>query len=381
MQLYNTIITISIIIAILSCIIATYTDIKKEIIPDALTVSIGIIGILFTSVYYYLINQFNILYYFSILFIFLLTYALWYFGVWAGGDVKLFTALSTLVIPENMLLIPKYQINNLVLPVFSYKFFIPVLLIIFNSILVILPLIIVIISFIVIKKKPYLKKQLKKELFNYKKTFKALNSLLIAYIITKNIPLQDIILKIFTISIISIITMYILNKNEKIIIPLTIIVFSYELLTNDLLILIYDYIIIRFTIIITNLFKSNIIHEALTDGYSILNLKEGMIPAYDLCENKGKFYLDKSNSITKVKTTLNKKVSNVVISKKACGLTNDDIKKLKKLYINGKINDEYSIKRGLPFAPFILLGLILTLCFGDTYMIFTHIIGVILNAI
>ncbi|NPA76524.1 MAG: hypothetical protein GXN93_02095 [Candidatus Diapherotrites archaeon] len=75
--------------------IATYTDIKRRIIPDWLT--IGTI-LLFAPINAYFYGPVTLLYPLAT---FAAAYLLYLLGVWAGGDVKLFTAIAA-VYPHNV---------------------------------------------------------------------------------------------------------------------------------------------------------------------------------------------------------------------------------------------------------------------------------------
>jgi preflagellin peptidase FlaK len=58
----------------------------------------------------------------------------------------------------------------------------------------------------------------------------------------------------------------------------------------------------------------------------------------------------------------------------AAGLTEEDIKLLKELRDKNKISDEIRIKKGVPFAPSILIGLLISLILGDLAFIVQKIL-------
>ena len=62
----------------------------------------------------------------------------------------------------------------------------------------------------------------------------------------------------------------------------------------------------------------------------------------------------------------------------AAGLTDDDIDLLKGLSKENKIDSKIKIKRGVPFAPSILIGLLISLFIGDLAVILQKILYVIL---
>ena len=49
----------------------------------------------------------------------------------------------------------------------------------------------------------------------------------------------------------------------------------------------------------------------------------------------------------------------------AAGLSTKDIQLLKQLHQKGKIANAFRVKKGVPFAPSILIGLIISLFIGD----------------
>jgi len=65
----------------------------------------------------------------------------------------------------------------------------------------------------------------------------------------------------------------------------------------------------------------------------------------------------------------------LLISSLAKGLEKEDIALLKKLSKEGKIEDSFRIKKGVPFAPSILIGLLISLFIGDMAFIFLKILS------
>lgn len=113
--------------ALVGSSIAVYTDLRKRIIPNELNFAMIFFGI----GYYLLLGMLRLDFFVMIVGIvgaaisFAIGYLLWWTGGWAGGDVKLFTALGALLYG--------YQLptGNPIYPV--------PLTILFNSILVIFP--------------------------------------------------------------------------------------------------------------------------------------------------------------------------------------------------------------------------------------------------
>ena len=105
-------------ISFIGLIIATITDLKNRIVSNKLTYPLIVIGIALHLIQVFFAENtlisINSLIAFAVPAItFVCGYGLWKLGVWAGGDVKMFTALAALN-PLN---------PNLLGPHFGYWFF------------------------------------------------------------------------------------------------------------------------------------------------------------------------------------------------------------------------------------------------------------------
>lgn len=343
------------------CLIATYTDVKWQIIPNKLTFSLFFIGLFIVTYYFYETSNFNVFYYCSIPIVFIFSYLLWYAGVWAGGDVKLFTAISTILIPDFLLVIPKYNFLNFILPVNLLSFKIPTFLLIFNSILSIVPVVVLMVLLKIFKDKPYLIKDLKKTL-NFKDALLSLNSLIISHIIISEFNVYHPLLKM----VIVIILFYIftkIKKHEFVFIVLSVTVFFEELFLNSLLLYLYELLFLVIVLSIKEIYKKGIIKEALTESIKLNDLKEGMILAYPLYYDNTNYYFNKNNMLTNIKNTISKKDNGKLIcGVKSSGLTSQEVQ-----FIKSNLNSQFvPIKEGLSFAPFILTGLFITFFIGNT---------------
>lgn len=356
---------LAIAIVTICCIIATYTDIKHQIIPNKLTFSTIIIGIILVSIYFALINEFNLLYYISIIIIYVISYIFWRLGVWAGGDVKLFTAISTLLVPEFLDILPKYMLFGVSLPFNLASMRIPTLLVVFNSVLSIMPIILVYVTVIIIKDKPYLMDKLKKS-FNFKETIISLNSLTISYLIISEINVHHPLIKIIFLLILS----YIISRIMKFDIVLVIITISLvvqQLFNGNITLYLMEFILLSMTITVKNIYQKRIINDALIDDIGTFDLKEGMILQYPLYYKNNEYYFDKSSWYDI------KEKGELICSNSARGITEDEVEILKEVRADSTI----SIKRGLSFAPFVFAGLFMTLIFGNTYQLLILILGLI----
>ncbi|MDD3984848.1 MAG: A24 family peptidase C-terminal domain-containing protein [Methanobacterium sp.] len=383
---------ICLIIAIITCIYVSYTDFKEGIIQNKITFPLIAIGILLNGIYFFMISNFLLFIKCEIvtIIIFILGYIFWKMGAWAGGDVKLFTGLAALIpfyaIPFYPTLI-SYNLFGIQFPLFgTYPF--PFTLII-NSILSVLPFLLIYMIYIVIRTKPYLINELISPIKEYKKnilfTMTILSAVTITFIITKQFDLHIIFVTLILISLISLIISKIPNILK------TILIFSVTvyMLITDVYILFTGIIFIYISIIVVDIIKNlltSISKEVLQDNYKIEDLKAGMIPAYNIYEQYGKIIIaDKTftNRLTDMLKTGD--ISHIypiqgrlIISSMAAGLNTEDIKLLNELYIQNKISDNIRIKKGIPFAPSILIGLLLSIFIGDLAFILGNIIAAII---
>ncbi len=59
----------------------------------------------------------------------------------------------------------------------------------------------------------------------------------------------------------------------------------------------------------------------------------------------------------------------------AAGLRDEDIELLRKLSQEEKIPETFRVKKGVPFAPSILIGLVISLVVGDLAIIFLNVLN------
>lgn len=372
MDLYISIKISAIIVTVICCITAAYTDVKYGVIPNKLTIPVILIGLTLTTAYFVLLKSFNLFYYLSVGIVFSVTYLAWRIGIWAGGDVKLFTAISTLLIPEFMNVIPKYNITSLILPLIVPGYSIPTLWLIFNSILSVVPLIVLLVMIVIFKNKPYLIKELLDNNDIYSCLF-VLNMLVINYLIISYFNVYNLFIKVVFMLISTAILAKLVKKNKYIIILSTGIIILYQFLSENILSYVIQLLFILCIYVFGNMMRNNVISQALTTNYNLEDLNEGMILAYPLCYYNNTYFFDKTSIFEKLKNTVMKKENNkIIIPSLASGVSCNDISLLKK---TGKKN--IPIKRGLPFAPFILCGLILTLTLGNTVRLFILLLELI----
>ena len=387
-MVFNYIPLIAGIIAVAACLYASYTDFKRGIIPNKLTFPLIAVGLLLNVVYAVLIG--NLLLFISAaiitVMIFALGYLFWKMGAWAGGDVKLFTALAALLAVYPPII--NYNILNHEMPVYAvYPF--PFSLIL-NSILSMLPFLLIYVVYIGFKRKPQVLTELTEPIREYKKNLVSAlvvsSAAYIAVFITLQLPFRHLIM-IFILTIIFILVISKLPKLVKAALVSIVMILS---LIQNLEVTIYGFILLfiiitAIAIIRKLLTKAN--REALQDDYKINELEKGMISAYNLYQKGDEIYYDDKGFFDKIKESiktgdiflLTAPKGKLLVGTLAAGLEDKDIELLKKLSQESKIPDTYRVKRGVPFAPSILIGLLISLFIGDLVIILFNVVELLMQ--
>ena len=144
-MIINTIFLIQIAVTILFSILAAFYDIKSSIVPNKLNFSLLFFGIVSNLILSVITN--NIKYilasFISMLITYVITYMMWKLNIWGGGDVKLFTAIAT-IIPSGI----NINILNIFPQLSIYPFSFSVVV---NSILIAFPFLVVFVTYLVFK--------------------------------------------------------------------------------------------------------------------------------------------------------------------------------------------------------------------------------------
>ena len=372
------------IIALLACLYASYTDLKLGIIPNKLTFPLIGLGIVLNVFYAFLIGNIWLMVY-ALIFTagtFVLGYILWRLGAWAGGDVKLFTALAALLpfYPQ----IVNYNLLGIQFPInATYPF--PLTLII-NSILAILPFLLIFIFYIVLKKKPYLMDELIAPLKNYKKnivlTLVITSAGAVTLVITPYLPYQLILISLILIYLLTFVISKMPNRVKAVVVSVLIVFALYKSVYLTIIGVIVLFLVLNVIELIKSLLTT-VNKKALQDDYEINDLKEGMIPAYNMYKKDDEIYFDKKGFFDKIKESikegnvlkLSEPKGELLISNMAAGLSKEDIEVLKKLLNEDKISNKLKIKKGVPFAPSIFIGLLISLFIGDLAIILQKVLS------
>jgi preflagellin peptidase FlaK len=371
------------IIAILASVYASYTDITKGIIPNRLTFPLIGVGMILNGIYAILIGDLWYLILGLIItgVIFGLGYIFWKMGAWAGGDVKLFTALAALL-PFYPAVV-SYQVFSHTFPMeAAYPFPFTVII---NSILSMLPFLLIYVLFVAMRTKPHLLGELLSPIKEWQKnlvtTLLITSAVTISVLVVQVINYPNLILYLILIYLI----VFLISKLPKYVKAGLIAVAVFYSFYTYFQVTLMGIITLLLTLIAIGMVRkllTSVSREALQDDYPVEGLEEGMILAYKLYQTNDEVEWDEKGFFTKIKETFAKKdltlishpPGKLVISSLAAGLTKDDIKLLKKLRKEGKIKEEVRIKRGVPFAPSILIGLLLSLFIGDLAFIIQQLL-------
>ncbi|PKL66625.1 MAG: hypothetical protein CVV28_09490 [Methanobacteriales archaeon HGW-Methanobacteriales-1] len=373
-------------IAILACIYASYTDLKRGIIANKLTFPLIGLGIALNSINAFLTGNLMILVY-TLLFtgtIFVLGYIFWKLGAWAGGDVKMFTALAALLPLQPVLI--SYNIIGYSLPVMAnYPFPFTVII---NSILSILPFLLIFVFYIVYTEKRELLGELISPVKEYQKNFLlalvVTSAITIALYITHIFALQILILILILTYILTMVISKIPNRIKAIVVSILTVYSLFQNFKVTLMGIIVIFISITIIEILKKLLTS-VNREALQDDHSVDDLKEGMIMAHGLYEKDDKVYFDIEGIMSKFKkasktgdlSSITAPKGKILLGTLAAGLTEKDIELLKELVTENKLKDNIRVKRGVPFAPSIFIGLLISLFIGDLAYIFFQLIEIL----
>ena len=366
---------IALIILFSGVVIASISDYKTLTISNKLTFSMFIVGLTLGTIFYLNNDILGLLYYYlSILLVFVFVYILWKIGLWAGGDVKLLTGMSTLLCVDYLNILPKFSLWGYSFPFYGSMLFIPTMSVIVNSVVSIVPIILCIIIYEIIKNKPYLMKDIIStgDLINLVTT---LNIFGIYFLINNIVHIDNIIANIIILLFLSFAVNKLSKRVRKTIIPMTIILFIMNVIHENMQIYLIETIIILCIVLIKNVMKNDLIKQVLSREVAIEDLSESMILSYSLIRCDDKYFFDKRGLKEKI---LQKEDYEYIITQKAHGLTIEDISILKHLHKNGVIGNKVLIKRSVAFAPFILCGLIVTLTIGNTYLLIKDLLGVII---
>jgi len=350
---------------------ATYTDFKERIVANRLTFGLIAMGIVlhFADA---LANAQMLIFYetiFAVIATFVFAYALYHFGVWAGGDVKLFTAIAALN-PINYaflggaLGISAPLLGTIALPLFPLTLFV-------FSVLAMLPYGLAL-SINGIRKNAELKKiilpEIRERLLHIAEFAVAVGALNAIFIQLKWNPYLVLIV---------LIAMAFLPKIARIALDIVLVAAA---LFFDAYALAFDFIAL-FAVVsaIYLLLKLYVVgrDEAMRKKIKITALEEGMIVAENIVSRNGKIIRVKplgfgelwdyfrGMNMRALSERMRIRGKIIASARNAGGVSEKEIVELKKLVKQGKLKNEICIKMSVPFVPAVLIAFIVLSIAGD----------------
>ncbi len=300
---------------------ASYTDIKTHEINPIIPKLLIALGLILHSTEAYLTQSLSplTLSVGTMMLAFAFSYFLYLIGGWAGGDVKIFTALGAIL--------PAYGKFNF-FPFYALA----------ASLLAIFPFILLYVSYHLLFVKGIYKKSKKIIIKAIKQSIATPFILLAGYVIASSIGYP--LLSFLTIPL-----LYFLKK-PGLILSLALTIYSFNANFYSSLIQFSLFFWMSFLTIVFFSFFEIAKKHILRETKKISELKEGDILAKNLVKQKNR-HVFKENSIFKNQ-------ENVVIFAGASGLEKKDIAFLKKLGFK-----KIELKKSIPFVPIFTLGLII----------------------
>lgn len=354
---------------------AAYSDLKRGIIPNKLTFPMIAIGIL--------IHALNGIYISDLLVVmsgllgalisFIFGYILWILGAWSGGDVKLLAGFGALL-PYGIPNVTGYPSLSPV-PIIGfapYPFFITIFI---NSVIGIAPFLLFFVFYIGRNKKEDLKKifePFSKPLVIVEASLVIMGFGYTGVLISGLIRLRYAFIIVLPMLFLAY-RLEIKVRRVLTLLFLVLMIFSY---TN-----IYRIVIIWFYIFIMVLFVQFFITFAgvtrtkiLVDQKRISELQEGEISGETIYIKNGEIIRQKGYGIKEiVDRALNgdfdvfRPRDVIVSSTSAAGVTLEQIETLNELVKENKLENEITVKKGMPYGPALFIGLFISVIFGDLF--------------
>jgi preflagellin peptidase FlaK len=352
----------AILVSLIGLLFATYTDLKARIVPNKLNYGLAVAGLIIFGTQSILVFDPTPLLYsiLGLIYGFTFGWILWKIGVFAGGDVKLFMGLGALN-PLTPALIKIGLLSTATIPLFPISLFL-------YSLIAFLPY-----GLFVICIKVMQNEKIRKEIFEEMKPkiILAIHSSLFAaatYAILSTYAINT------WFTILALIIWGFFGTNKKYVTLLAIIA---AIILNLTLLLQATITAMLVSVVLYTIIKLLFsTRKLLSKEIKISQLEEGMIPAKTLVWKGKKVVEAEAFSIKQIikyikqqnKVALNELLNpknEIISARKARGLTEEELKEVKKLAAKGLIGKKMLIKDSMPFVPTMLLGYILCLILGD----------------
>lgn len=351
-------------------VLASFSDIKTRTISNKLILFFLVFGISYNITFALVSKNYNLLLtlLYSIIISLVVFITLWQLGVIAGGDTKLFIAISA-IIPTMQSTLGLFDIGLgrlETLPIFSLILFVA-------SAFMVLPWILIYSKYLLLKKKQY-RELLLNKMFSKKNLVLLLDSILVLILISLLLLLFNItnFILIFTISFAFTFLIFRIKTKRYfyyIVLALNLvllaILFFLNKLTSELFIMLLNISGIVVLISLLFVYLRYVKEKLLIEKKTIAQLKEGDLPVYNYYYINKKIIQKKPNIFNKIKEiALGTYYKGLKInSSKACGLSKKDITFLKDMYNNKLVNNTIYLRKTLAFTPAVLLAFMLLIIF------------------
>ncbi|MEE8167990.1 MAG: A24 family peptidase C-terminal domain-containing protein [Candidatus Hydrothermarchaeales archaeon] len=351
-----------IVLAVAGVAIASVTDLKKGIVPNKLSFPLIGIGVAGNSLYALYSRDISLLASLvkSISAIFIVGYLFWVLGGWSAGDAKEFLFLAALL--------PRYPsiLRNYFTPSISpYPF---VLTILINTFLLAFPFLLlysILVSYT------------KLSLLEFLKPLRDMEYIKGSFFLTAAITFGWLLGRpIFAVPALIVLYAPVVKDTYKYAasgLLLAFFVISQDPLFRLEKLAVYFVVAAFFFAFLSLLWNTlKILRDALKEEAEITGLSEGKSIAEEIYIQNGKIVRDKRSIIERVKALAKSKEERrahkervLIAVPRAAGLTMEEITTLKRYVKDGRLEDQITVKKSMPFAPVILFGLLFSLVSGD----------------
>jgi len=358
-----------VVLALISVCVANYTDLKERIIPNELTFSLITVGVIF-----YLFLGLYLADFWTFVsgaigaaVAFAIGYGLWLIGAWAGGDVKMFTALGALLPGIGRSFEPSHTA--------PYPLLITIL---FNSIIAIAPILFAYIAISCARKPDIGRKIMAPFRGSARRYLEAPLVLVGCSALGLEIATRLGFVWPLRLLLVAALLFAVYRIPFKVRLPISTLLTLFGLYLNPLTVVEAFAIILLLLpglrLLVSAVNVAN--REVLQEKVRITELKEGMIPAETIYESGGKVGRYRAPGYGKFIKLASRDPSKLMRPKwdrvladprVAAGVTRGQARALKQLVKRGKLKDSIRIKKGMPFAPAFGLGVFISVFFGDIY--------------
>ncbi len=347
-------------LALAGAFIAGYTDLKKGIVPNKLTLPLIAMGILGNSLHALYSGDVLLVLDLakSLLSMFIVGYVLWIAGGWSAGDAKELLFLAALLPRQPAIL--KNAFNPASAP---YPFSLTILV---DTFLLAFPFLVI--YSLMISYGRLAPSELLRPFFNIKGYVK--NSFYIvsaaAFSVLVKTPLASLIALAF---------FFWLRTKEAYKYAASLFVILMLLMTEGGIIpLVRYFVILTISLMLLGLLWNalQVLSGALKEEIKISELKPGKVLAEEIYVRGGEVIRDKRSLAEKLRSLVTSEEERkkflerkLLVSTRAAGVGKQEIEILERYVREGKLEDRIMIKKAMPFAPVILIGLIASLTVGD----------------